>query len=93
MPTLVRDGATVHYTDTGVPANNPDAATVFFGHGLLFCACMFHHQIAALRDQFHCVAVIGAAKEAVQLARAACAGATPSRPIKARASSARLSTS
>ncbi len=57
MPTFVRDGATVHYTDTGVPTSMPGAATVFFGHGLLFSAWMFHHQIAALRDQFRCVAI------------------------------------
>ncbi len=57
MPTFIRDGATVHYTDTGAPSNKPGAATVFFGHGLLFSAWMFHHQIAALRDQFRCVAI------------------------------------
>ncbi len=57
MPTFVREGATVHYTDTGPPSNEPGAATVFFGHGLLFSAWMFHHQIAALRDQFRCVAI------------------------------------
>ncbi len=57
MPTFVRDGATVYYTETGVPPSKPAAATVLFGHGLLFSAWMFHHQIAALRDQFRCVAI------------------------------------
>jgi pimeloyl-ACP methyl ester carboxylesterase len=43
--------------DTGPPGDRPEAATVLFGHGLLFSAWMFHHQIAALRAQFRCVAI------------------------------------
>ena len=62
MPTFIRDGATVHYTDTGVATSKPGAATVFFGHGLLFSAWMFHNQIAALRDQFRSWPSTGAAR-------------------------------
>jgi pimeloyl-ACP methyl ester carboxylesterase len=57
MPTFIRHGAAIHYTDTGPPGDRPEAATVFFGHGLLFGAWMFHQQIAALRGQFRCVAI------------------------------------
>lgn len=57
MPTFTRDGATIHYTDTGPPAGRLDAATVFFGHALLFSGWMFHPQIAALRSQYRCVAI------------------------------------
>jgi 3-oxoadipate enol-lactonase len=57
MPTLTRDGATIHYTDSHAPAGRPDAPTVFFGHGLLFSAWMFHPQIAALSDEYRCVAI------------------------------------
>jgi len=57
MPTFTRDGATIHYIDTGPPAGRLDAATVFFGHGLLFSGWMFHPQIAALRSRYRCVAI------------------------------------
>jgi 3-oxoadipate enol-lactonase len=57
MPTFTRDGATIHYTDSGAPNGRLEAATVFFGHGLLFSAWMFHHQIAALRGEYRCVAI------------------------------------
>jgi pimeloyl-ACP methyl ester carboxylesterase len=57
MPTLRREGATIHYIDTGVPDGRPGADTVFFGHGLLFSAWMFHRQIAALRRTYRCVAI------------------------------------
>lgn len=57
MPTFIRDGAVIHYTDTGPPAGRPDVSTVFFGHGLLFSGWMFHPQIAALQDQYRCVAI------------------------------------
>jgi pimeloyl-ACP methyl ester carboxylesterase len=57
MATFIRHGATIHYTDTRPPGDRPEAATLFFGHGLLFSAWMFHHQIAALRGQFRCVAI------------------------------------
>jgi len=57
MPTLRREGATIHYTDTGVPDGRPHADTVVFGHGLLFSGWMFHRQIAALRRRYRCVAI------------------------------------
>jgi 3-oxoadipate enol-lactonase len=57
MPTLTRDGATIHYTDSHAPAGRPEAPTVFFGHGLLFSGWMFHPQIAELSDEYRCVAI------------------------------------
>jgi 3-oxoadipate enol-lactonase len=57
MPTFRREGATIHYIDTGVPDGRPGADTVFFGHGLLFSGWMFHRQIAALRRTYRCVAI------------------------------------
>lgn len=57
MPSFTRDGATIHYTDTGTPDGRPDAPTVFFGHSLLFSGWMFGPQIAALRSQYRCVAI------------------------------------
>jgi pimeloyl-ACP methyl ester carboxylesterase len=57
MPTLRTNGATVAYTDTGQPAARPDAATIVFGHGLLFSGWMFRAQIEALRAEYRCVAI------------------------------------
>lgn len=57
MPVFTRDDAAIHYTDTGAPAGRPGSPTVFFGHGLLFSGWMFHPQIAALKDEYRCVAV------------------------------------
>ncbi len=57
MPTITRNGATIHYTDTQPPLTRPDAPNVFFGHGLLFSGWMFHPQIAALKDEYRCVAI------------------------------------
>ena len=57
MPTFTRDDATIHYTDTGMPTDRPDARTVFFGHGLLFSGWMFHPQITALQGEHRCVAI------------------------------------
>jgi pimeloyl-ACP methyl ester carboxylesterase len=57
MPTFTRDGAHIHYTDTGTPKGRSDARTVFFGHGLLFSGWMFHPQITALQDEYRCVAI------------------------------------
>jgi 3-oxoadipate enol-lactonase len=57
MPTFRREGATIHYIDTGVPEDRPGAETVFFGHGLLFSGWMFHRQISALRSSYRCVAI------------------------------------
>ncbi len=57
MPIAHVNGADVHYTDTGTPPGNPDAATVVFGHGLLFSGWMFSHQVEALEDDFRCVTI------------------------------------
>jgi pimeloyl-ACP methyl ester carboxylesterase len=57
MPTLLTEGATVAYTDSGAPADRPDAPTIVFGHGLLFSGWMFRDQIAALSSTYRCVAI------------------------------------
>jgi len=57
IPSFMRDGAALHYTDTGSPDGRPDAPTVFFGHSLMFGGWVFGPQIAALRDQYRCVAI------------------------------------
>ena len=57
MPLVHVNGAAVHHTDTGAPPGHPDAATVVFGHGLLFSGRMFDPQIEALRHRHRCVAV------------------------------------
>ena len=57
MPIFEGESATIHYTDTGLPAGRPGASTVFFGHGLLFSGWMFGPQIAALRSEYRCVAI------------------------------------
>ncbi|ASU83620.1 alpha/beta hydrolase [Nocardiopsis gilva YIM 90087] len=57
MPTIQANGATIAYTDTGAPPDQPDAPTVVFGHGLLFSGWLFHHQVAALRDRYRCITV------------------------------------
>lgn len=57
MPTLTVNGATVAYSDTGVPKGKPEAPTVVFGHGLLFSKWMFSAQIAVLRSEYRCVAL------------------------------------
>jgi 3-oxoadipate enol-lactonase len=57
MPIAHVNGVDVHYTDTGTPPGRPDAATVVFGHGLLFSGWMFKDQIEALEDAYRCVAI------------------------------------
>jgi pimeloyl-ACP methyl ester carboxylesterase len=57
MPLAHVNGADVHYTDTGAPADRPDAPVVVFGHGLLFSGWMFSHQIEALKDEYRCVTI------------------------------------
>jgi pimeloyl-ACP methyl ester carboxylesterase len=47
----------VAYTDTGAPPDRPDAATVLFGHGLLFSGWMFAAQVEALRGDYRCVTI------------------------------------
>jgi pimeloyl-ACP methyl ester carboxylesterase len=57
MPTMQVNGATIAYTDTGAPPNQPAAPTIVFGHGLLFSGWMFQAQVAALRADYRCVAI------------------------------------
>ncbi len=57
MPLAHVNGADVYYTDTGAPADRPDAPVVVFGHGLLFSGWMFSHQIEALKDEYRCVTI------------------------------------
>lgn len=49
------DGIPIAVTDTGTPTGRPDAATVVFGHGLLFGGWMFRAQLEALRRDYRCV--------------------------------------
>jgi 3-oxoadipate enol-lactonase len=55
--TLITNGVTVAYSDTGAPPGRPDAPTIVFGHGLLFSGWMFSDQIEALRASYRCVAI------------------------------------
>ena len=57
MPLAHVNGADIHYTDTGAPAERPDAPVVVFGHGLLFSGWMFSHQVEALKDEYRCVTI------------------------------------
>jgi len=57
MPTLQVNGTSVAFTDTGAPRDRADAPTIVFGHGLLFSGWMFTDQIAALSQQYRCVAI------------------------------------
>ncbi|MFE9319894.1 alpha/beta fold hydrolase [Nocardia sp. NPDC052278] len=57
MPTITIDGAQIAYADTGAPAGRPEAATVVFGHGLLFGGWMFQPQIEVLRAHYRCIAI------------------------------------
>src|SRR4051794_6302530 len=57
MAILQVNGVPIAYTDSGAPADRPDAATIVFGHGLLFSGWQFHEQIEALNDRYRCVTV------------------------------------
>jgi pimeloyl-ACP methyl ester carboxylesterase len=57
MPTMQVNGAAIAYTDTGVPPQRPDAATVVFGHGLLFSGRMFTAQVDELRPRYRCITI------------------------------------
>ncbi|MFD4438696.1 alpha/beta fold hydrolase [Nocardia sp. NPDC058519] len=48
-------GVPIACTDTGTPAGRPDAATVVFGHGLLFGGWMFRAQLEFLQRDYRCV--------------------------------------
>ncbi|WP_410872420.1 alpha/beta fold hydrolase [Nocardia sp. A7] len=49
------DGVSIACTDTGTPAGKPDAATVVFGHGLMFGGWMFRAQLESLQRDYRCV--------------------------------------
>ncbi|MGB7263068.1 MAG: alpha/beta fold hydrolase [Albidovulum sp.] len=51
MPLVTINGAQLHYTDEGAGAE-----TIVFAHGLLFSSQMFAAQIAALKDEYRCIA-------------------------------------
>ena len=57
MPSLDVGDASIAYTDTGAPAEHPDASTIVFGHGLLFSGWMFEAQVEALRARYRCVTI------------------------------------
>ena len=51
MPYINIRGAKIHYTDTGSGTD-----TIVFSHGVLWSGLMFEAQIAALQEQYRCVA-------------------------------------
>lgn len=57
MPLIQGDGAEIFVEDTGRPAGVPDAATIVFGHGLLFSGEMFAAQVERLRPRYRCVRI------------------------------------
>lgn len=57
MPLIEANGAQVHITDTGAPADNPAAPVVVFGHGLLFSGHMFRAQVDRLSPSYRCVTI------------------------------------
>ncbi|WP_054813874.1 alpha/beta fold hydrolase [Nocardia arizonensis] len=57
MSVITVDGIRIGYTDTGAPPGLPNAATIVFGHGLLFGGWMFRRQIEVLRARYRCVTI------------------------------------
>lgn len=57
MPLVEVNGAQVNIEDTGAPVGRPDAATVLFGHGLLFSGRMFDDQVDRLAGRYRCVTI------------------------------------
>lgn len=57
MTLVAVNGIQLNVHDTGAPAGKPDAPVLVLGHGLLFSTTMWRHQIAALREDYRCVAV------------------------------------
>lgn len=57
MAVIQVNGAEVFVEDTGRPAGVPDAATIVFGHGLLFSGEMFAAQVERLRSRYRCVTI------------------------------------
>src|SRR4051794_33196987 len=50
MPTIKRDGAHIHYNDTG-----GDGPVVVFSHGILMDASMFDAQVAEFAGEYRCL--------------------------------------
>jgi 3-oxoadipate enol-lactonase len=57
MPLVDVNGAKVNIEDTEAPVGRPDAATVVFGHGLLFSGRMFDDQVDRLASRYRCVTI------------------------------------
>ncbi|MCZ4498549.1 MAG: alpha/beta hydrolase [Marmoricola sp.] len=57
MSLVAVNGIQLNITDSGVPADNPDAPVLVMGHGLLFSTSMWRHQIEALRSSYRCIAI------------------------------------
>jgi pimeloyl-ACP methyl ester carboxylesterase len=57
MTLVAVNGIQLNISDTGAPADKPDAPVLVMGHGLLFSTEMWRHQIAALRSDYRCIAV------------------------------------
>ncbi len=51
------NGAKINIEDTEAPVGRPDAATVVFGHGLLFSGRMFDDQVDRLASRYRCVTI------------------------------------
>ncbi|MGA8988004.1 alpha/beta fold hydrolase [Aeromicrobium sp.] len=51
------NGVQLNIEDTEAPAGRPDAATVVFGHGLLFSGRMFDAQVDRLAPRYRCVTI------------------------------------
>lgn len=57
MPLVEVNGAKINIEDTEAPVGRPDAATVVFGHGLLFSGRMFDDQVDRLASRYRCVTI------------------------------------
>ncbi|MRH91805.1 alpha/beta fold hydrolase [Nocardia sp. SYP-A9097] len=57
MPTVLVNGVSIAYSDTGIPEGRDSAETIVFGHGLLFGGWMFDPQVEALRQRYRCVTI------------------------------------
>ncbi len=57
MPLVEVNGVKLNIEDTEAPAGRPDAASVVFGHGLLFSGRMFDAQVDRLASRYRCVTI------------------------------------
>jgi 3-oxoadipate enol-lactonase len=51
------NGARINIEDTEAPVGRPDAATIVFGHGLMFSGRMFDDQVDRLAPRYRCVTI------------------------------------